>query len=283
MEIQNRLFEESLQYTEEKQGIAERIDEVNKLYEVSEYCSQIKEKIRYDSSILFDQEVERGITLGEWLFSRGTAMEEEVNALMLRMMDQFWKDGVEEGEQKTIFCTLGNQGTGAYDMDSYIKKRRDVLSDITDPEVYARIMQTCFLNCRFADDIADEMQNIKDFSLHTKELTLNLSVLNDEALDIYERNNHDGNLSMKELDSKLLACSPDYKNQKKLQYEFSYEMEEDGERVIRSKMIICHPHLKLVKENSDFRVYFTWKDKDVGSDRHVLVGRIGRHGWKKRR
>lgn len=64
-----------------------------------------------------------------------------------------------------------------------------------------------------------------------------------------------------------------------MRYEFSYEIEEKGKTIQRKKQIICHPHLKLIREDSDFRIYFMWKDKDVGRNEIVLVGRIGRHGW----
>lgn len=279
MEIQNRLLEESLRCRQAGRGIASRGSELSALFDVSEYCSRLKEKIRYDGSCLFDQEVEPGVDLGTWLFQHGISSDEEARGLLMRMIEQLWKEGLPDEDQETILCALGSQEAAAHDMESYIGKRREVLSGIPDPKEYARIMRTCFLNSRFADDIEIEMQNIEDFPLHTEELTLNLSVLNDEALAIYEKHNHDGNLAMRELGSKLRACSPDYKNQKKLQYEFSYEVEEDGKKAVKSKKVICHPHLKLVKEHSDFRIYFAWKDDEVGAGNHVLVGRIGRHGW----
>lgn len=167
----------------------------------------------------------------------------------------------------------------ANNMKSYIEKRRGILKNTDNASDYAAVMPTCFLNSIFADNISEEMNRIKDFEVHAEELTKNLSVLNDHALEIYYRHNGDANLAMRELESQLLACVPDYNHQQQLKYDFSYEIEENGEMVKKQKKIICHPHLKLIREDSDFRIYFTWKDKDVGKNEKVLIGRIGRHGW----
>lgn len=279
MEIQNRLCEQSLQYTEALVGLASRKEELLELCDVSEYCSQLKEKIQYNSSTFFKQEMDAGILMDEWLFQSGASTDQEVKGLLLRMLDQMWQEETNPENQMRIICTLGEEADYAYNMDSYTRERRKILSKIYNPMIYAKIMPSCFLNSVFADDIADEMQNIKDFSLHTKELTHNLSVLNDEAMILLENCSNDTNLAMKALSSKLMKCSPDPDHQKELQYEFSYESEEFGKRVVKKKKVTCHPHLKLIKKNSDFRIYFAWKDSDVGNEEKVLVGRIGRHGW----
>lgn len=247
MEIQNRLCEQSLQYTEALVGLASRKEELLELCDVSEYCSQLKEKIQYNSSTFFKQEMDAGILMDEWLFQSGASTDQEVKGLLLRMLDQMWQEETNPENQMRIICTLGEEADCAYNMDSYTRERRKILSKIYNPMIYAKIMPSCFLNSVFADDIADEMQNIKDFSLHTKEL--------------------------------IMKCSPDPDHQKELQYEFSYESEEFGKRVVKKKKVTCHPHLKLIKKNSDFRIYFAWKDSDVGNEEKVLVGRIGRHGW----
>ena len=48
-------------------------------------------------------------------------------------------------------------------------------------------MPTCFINSIFADDIIPQMKYIADFSDHTEEIVKNLSVLNDEAISLYEK------------------------------------------------------------------------------------------------
>ena len=77
------------------------------------------------------------------------------------------------------------------------------------------------------------------------------------------------------------TCAPDPKHKKYLQFEFSYEQEVDGEMKYRSKKIECQPHFKLIRDDSNLRVYFWWKDDDIGAGKKVLIGRVGRHPWKK--
>ena len=283
MEIHNRLCEESFGYTKEKLTLPEREKELIDLYDISEYCKNIKEKIEYNAGTFYSQSAEEGLSIADWLYSLGKPEEIEIKQLLGRMIEQMWKDGTPESGEPEILCSLGKHDGTAYHMESYLGERRQILENITDVVVYAEIMPSCFANSIFADDIGVEMEKIPEFALHTEELTRNLSVLNDEALEIYYRNNKDANLAMKELEGKLLACRPDFNHQKELQYEFSYEVEEDGEIVKKRKKITCHPHLKLIRKDSDYRIYFAWKDEDVGKNEKILVGRIGSHGWKKRR
>lgn len=51
------------------------------------------------------------------------------------------------------------------------------------------------------------------------------------------------------------------------------------ESVYHHKSVLCEPHLKLNRPDSDLRIYFQWKDEDVGKGEKVLVGRIGRHPY----
>ena len=41
------------------------------------------------------------------------------------------------------------------------------------------------------------------------------------------------------------------------------------------------PHFKLIRDDSDLRVYFWWQDDEVGDGKKVLIGRVGRHPWRK--
>ena len=62
----------------------------------------------------------------------------------------------------------------------------------------------------------------------------------------------------------------------KLVFEFRYE---DEKNQVKYKEIACEPHLKLIRRDSNLRIYFYWADKDVGNDEKVLVGRIGSHPY----
>lgn len=68
-----------------------------------------------------------------------------------------------------------------------------------------------------------------------------------------------------------LWCSMDPKHRDSLWFSFTYE---DLHTDIR-----CEPHMKLIREDSDLRIYFYWKDNKIAEGKKVLIGRIGRHPW----
>ena len=77
----------------------------------------------------------------------------------------------------------------------------------------------------------------------------------------------------------LLECSDDPKHRDHLWFPFTYVELLDGETVEREKEVLCEPHLKLIRRDSDLRIYFWWCDDKVGEGQKVLVGHIGRHPY----
>lgn len=77
------------------------------------------------------------------------------------------------------------------------------------------------------------------------------------------------------------TCAPDPKHKEQLKFEFSYDEKLGDKTYRREKMVECQPHFKLVNDASDLRVYFWWKDDEVGNGEKVLIGRVGRHPWRK--
>lgn len=79
---------------------------------------------------------------------------------------------------------------------------------------------------------------------------------------------------MKILEQELgRTCAPDLKHQKQLSFEFSYD-EKIGEEIEeRKKKVVCHPHFKLIRDDSNLRVYFQWKD-DIRIDRMGMPAKL---------
>lgn len=89
----------------------------------------------------------------------------------------------------------------------------------------------------------------------------------------------DGTVFLQEMLKKTCATDPNHKRE--LYFEFSYEQEIGGNIQEKKKWVECQPHFKLIRDDSDLRVYFQWKDDDVGNGEKVLIGRVGRHPWRK--
>lgn len=106
--------------------------------------------------------------------------------------------------------------------------------------------------------------------------------LDEKAIPLY--NKYHTNLQQAEniLQAEMKrTCAPDPKHKKQLEFEFSYEEKVDGRIIRKEKFVECQPHFKLIHDASDLRVYFYWKDEQVGAGKKVLIGRVGRHPWKK--
>lgn len=102
-----------------------------------------------------------------------------------------------------------------------------------------------------------------------------LSLLDKEALKIYQKwtpNTEKAMAKIQALTQRECSNDPNHKDT------MIFEFECDDKSV---KNIECQPHLKLIRPDSDLRIYFYWRDSKVGNNEKVLVGRIGRHTWKK--
>ncbi|MCC8102481.1 MAG: hypothetical protein LIP11_09590 [Clostridiales bacterium] len=282
MQVYNYFLDESICYTKEKPDISMREEDVANLVELAEYCGHelVNEKIRYQDDTLWEKSVEAEVSLADWLYGRKGKGSEDARRLFLEIIDKrFEPIEVDLPYPNAIYISLGEFENAVSNETEYIEKRREKLTQCQNPEEYEDFMKSCFINCIFAKGIVSEMKYIDDFPAHTEEITKNLGVLNDEAIDLYEKYCDNLKEAMNILSAKLLECSADPKHKEKLNFTFAYEEQVNGENQARTKRINCSPHLKLIRRDSNLRIYFWWCDSDVGKGEKVLVGRIGRHPY----
>ena len=195
-----------------------------------------------------------------------------MKSVMLYMLQDF-VDYEKEKDGK-IDISLGANEECVYDEEGYKEKRREFLAKMHKVQDFRDFMKSCFINSEFSDDIGLALDKIPDFASHSKEIVNNLALLNDQAIEIYKRNNGNEKAAMKELASRALDCSGDPKHKNKLKFPFSYEIEENGEKVAYTAEITCSPHMKLIRRDSDLRIYFYWYDERIEKGKKVLIGRI---------
>lgn len=283
MKVRNAFIDDSFRYKEDKTGnyigINERKEELENLSKVVSYCNKIREDI-FASESVFYCEVIKGLKLCDALYAPGgNLVNDDVRRLLLEMIDKGIKTMYDEipDADNEIQISLGRYNEAAYDMVSYVEKRRRILKKIKNAIEYSDFMVSCFPNSVFSKTATGEMRYISDFSDNTEEITNALSVLDDKAVSLYKKYTNDLKVAMKELTALIAECSNDPNHRKKLSIEFIYEDLIDDRVVKKTKSIRCEPHLKLIRRDSDLRIYFYWADKDVGKGEKVLIGRIGRH------
>lgn len=170
----------------------------------------------------------------------------------------------------------------AANIGQHLAQRRDILVGCTSCQKFSVFMKTCFPDIIFAEDIEKGIHGISDFGQSAVRTAIvhDLGVLNDEAVAIYKKHHPRVEEMFRELSAKGVECSPDKPgNRKYLMFSFSYPADGEENQI---KDVYCSPHTKLIRKNSNLRIYFAWNDAAVGAGEKVLVGHIGRHPYPKR-
>lgn len=279
MEICNALVEDSLSYQNSGKNISSRMEELQALDEILQYCKKLDEKVCYETT-LYDVEVEENISLADYIFmNKGNSPD--CRRFLSEMLNKNCISSPKQSEN-IIGCSCGEYPEAASDLKEYAKKRQGYLKTLHKYADYVGFMRSCFPNSVFSEDCDAEFAHIEDFADNVDEITNCLSVLDEIAVRVYDENRDNIPLAMEIIKARLAReCSPDPKHKKELKFRFQYEEEESGKNITKEKLIECQPHLKLIRKDSDLRIYFYWKDLQVGAGEKVLIGRVGRHGWKK--
>ena len=280
MQVSNVLLEDSFRYTDENTSMEVRSQQIMDLAEIDYYCKYINEAIIINDAV-WEIEVEKGVTLIDWLYSSQNKGSHDDKAMLIQILTKQKK--MEKCEDAQIIdISLGKWRNAACNKKQYVEKRRDILTGIKKVQEYYDFMRSCFINCYFSDDMLQEMKYIEDFQDNTGEITKALSVLNDEAIELYLKYKNNLDEAMRELSCKLKReCSLDPGHKSKLKFMFTYENLDHNEQQMLSRLIACEPHIKLIRPDSNLRIYFKWIDENIANGKKVLIGRVGRHPYKK--
>ncbi len=282
MWVTNLLEAESFAYTNEKEDLGARRDEIGELMEIVAYCRDpsVEEPLLYQEK-LWDVYVQDGVTFADWLYGQeGIGSEDDRRRMMEAMSKKELIPYVETTDKNIIHIALGEFPYCISKVQEYIIERRNILASVRDVKEYEAFMSSCFINSCFADNILSEMKYIQDFPNKAREITDALGILNDKAIELYQKYSNNLKEAMNILSVLLQReCAPDPKHTKDLVFSFTYSEQLEERAVAKTKNIECSPHLKLIHSGSNLRIYFYWCDKNVGAGEKVLVGRIGRHPY----
>lgn len=287
MKIKNSFVQESFVW--DGQSNDDFRNAAKHLNEVVAYLHDLDEPV-YGQDDLYSQEILQGTPIYSF-YERDEKdpLNDEKQMVILSLQGMF-HEGEDEKFDEEIglqFYTIENPveepSRQAAGRGQYLARRRDILADCTTCQEFSFFMKTCFPDIIFAEDIEEGIRGIPDFRQPCvrEAIVHDLGVLNDEGLSIYEKHYPQFEKMFKELSVKVLDCSPDKpENRKYLTFSFSYSL-DSGETQI--KAVFCSPHTKLIRRDSDLRIYFDWQDADVGAGQKVLVGHIGGHPYPKKR
>ncbi len=283
MQITNKLVSESFSIEYSGKALTTRETDYVNLDKIFDYCKQIGETVYYDDN-LYDTMVEDGIYLYEIIYGIKDGVSKDGADYLRELFGKSKKHPSADENAIIIFCSCGEYSnekiSAAHTLSFYAKERQTYLKNIKNHADYGAFMKSCFPNCVFSTDCIKELAHIKNFSDNVAEITACLSLLNEKALNLYRQYSNDLSKAQAILQSELhRTCAPDPKHKKDLLFEFEYEMDKDNQRKTLHKTIECQPHFKLIRDNSNLRIYFFWKDDDIGNGKKVLIGRIGRHPW----
>lgn len=268
MVISNRILADSFKYS--TLPLNERLSDIFDLSDILDYCNQINEKLHCDGDLMHVEVIE-GITFGEWLFNREN---DDIHQFFLTLYQDLIYD--EKTFDKQINISLGEYADAVWNREMYVKERRSILSQIKSPSQYEKFMRSCFLESVFSESVTNELcHNVRNFSRHVEEITNNLAYLNDNAVRLHREHIHNIKEAVDIINSELRQCSDDPNHKEDLYFKFEYN--KDGQTELKD--ILCSVHTKLVRPDSNLRIYFKWCDPDVGNENKVLIGLIGRHPY----
>jgi len=269
MNVKNKLLEKSFDYRNNSQ-CKKLSDCIKSLNEIHLYIERVNERMYFENDILYKQEIIEGKSLADWIF--GCERNDDEYEVLLREILSKPSSKEKTPFNEEIEVVLYPYEECVSSEQQYIERRRTILSKINDKSDFCSFLPSCFVNSIFSNEIKSGLNSINDFQACTDEIKKNLSVLNDEAVSVYKNNKSNLSEAYKILSSKLLECSPDPNNVKYLLFEFT----DDYDNTVQ---VECSPHTKLIRKDSDLRIYFYWCHKNVGKGENVLIGRIGTHPY----
>lgn len=284
MKIRNSFVQESFVWN--GYSVDSFRDAAKRLSDVIAYLRELDEHV-YGRDDLYDQKILQDTPIYSFYESdEEDPLHDIKQSVILSLQGMFTEEGeVFADEIGLQFYTIDDpkekplrQSAG---LTQYLSRRRDVLADCTNCQEFSSFMGTCFPNIVFSDGIEGGLRGIPDFSKLDVRTAIvhDLGVLNDEALGLYREYHPDVGKMCQVLGTRVLACSIDTpRHNKHLFFSFSYI--DDTENV-QIKSVLCSPHTKLIRKDSNLRIYFAWKDAEVGAGQKVLVGRIGGHPYPK--
>ena len=275
--VNNLFHEESLAYQNAGKYMHERQGEIEGLQEIISCCAVNDESLECDVVHLYEQEIEPKISLADWLFCGAGQGDYDLRRMLMELL-QIFSDFEEEKDYK-IDISMGGQTGCVCNGTGYWTERRKHLANIHKTSEFYEFMKTCFVNTEFSEYVKSALREVKNFPQHTHEIVYNLSLLNDEAIEIYEKHQRNEKEAMRELASKALDCSGDSHHKEQLIFPFTYYVEDGEEQHVCIAEITCEPHMKLIRRDSDLRIYFYWRDMRIANGEKVLVGKIGGHPY----
>lgn len=261
-------------------------DAAKRLSDIIAYLHELDEHV-YGRDDLYDQEILQDTPIYSF-YERDEEdpLHDIKQSVILSLQGMFIEEGETFDDEIGLqFYTIDDpkakplrQSAG---LTQYLSRRRDILADCTDCREFSSFMRTCFPDIVFSGDVDKGLRSIPNFSKPDVRTAIahDLGVLNDEAIGLYREYYPDVGKMCQALGTKVLACSIDTpRHNKHLFFSFSYT---DDAKNIQIKSVLCSPHTKLMRKDSNLRIYFAWKDAEVGAGQKVLVGCIGGHPYPK--
>jgi hypothetical protein len=154
----------------------------------------------------------------------------------------------------------------------YYQKSAYCLLDF--PELFAW-KRKCFPELLFSEDSFGN--NHKGFETNLYKQTVDsLLALNNQTNELIRL---DINKRINTLQTSLsnIECSGKGRNEDKDFKKKVYTIKEvNGEKIRIECEIICTPHFKLIRRDSDFRIYFSWGNDKIQSQKFIIV-KVGSH------
>lgn len=242
------------------------MQDIESLEEIQNHCKIFHENVLYEES-LFESEFIDGQSFSDWLYSD----YDDEHAYVLALCKE-WKCAKREEAKNEILIGFHNIDGFAYGVKEYVRVRQNILSKANNSSAFIELLESCFLNLYFSEDVNQAVKRITHFKDFVPSIVQDLSILDEYALSAYTQNKNNMKEAFRIISAFVKSCSNDNHHKDDLMFMF---VNDKGDRV----HICCQAHTKVEYRHSNVRVYYKWNDETIKDGQKVLIGWIGPHPY----
>lgn len=275
MICQNVVYEDSFDYR--NNTLNESIlDCLTKLDKIQTFCAEISEDIYYTDK-LYEKEFIQGQLLYQWLYESDDENRDE-KEFLLRIMQGWSRDEIKPIDNSIHVCLykiVNIEKVGlAQGKNDWFFVRRTYLAKCETKADFFNGLQSCFPEICFSTTVENDLNTLSHFKNLIPEIVKHLEILNDKGLSLFKEHGERGALDRIRINGGF-ECSIEGDAQRTRQF-LTFDFLSDTGDALQIK---CSPHTKLVRADSDARIYFCWGHQAIGNGKKLLIGRIGTHPY----
>ena len=275
MRINNKIVSESFSVSESGNNISDNIEALRAISSLIEFCSQIGDIISYDDELFYQVVDNDGTIFADWLYGNTSGLEKDAIDYFSSLLRQ--KCTKEHDGDTTIEIGLPCNTKYVGRFEEYKQERCSIMEKLVDKSEFVDMAQKSFPNLLFSNTCFVNMKKemVGDTTVRRQMVKI-LAFLDKDQGNTYRSCNNDIELSLRSMESLVgITCATDPKHKDDLMFDFTIQ----NSNAVATKKICCHIHFKILRDDSNYRLYFWWNDEKLDNKGKIPIGYIDGHPY----